>query len=300
MKVLEDNKQYTIGFVILHYNAIKETRDCIHSIFNKIDTPNYKIVVVDNNSPNGTGKQLYNQFSNTSNVEVILSEENLGFARGNNLGFMHLKDEKRWDFICMLNNDTCIIQENFLEIIKKEYEISQFGLLGPLILLNNNTYNPIDYHGPKYKNIKKSLIGIRIARVLNYLGLRSIFLKISSIMGLRIREDFKEEPGLFKRHENIKLHGCCWVFSPAAITQINGLNPITFMFREEEFLYLEMRRKGLKTVYNPELKIRHFEDAATDTMCKTSRQKNEFLYKHSLYSTKALLQYMKDEQLIKM
>lgn len=298
MKVLEDNKEYTIGFVILHYNAIKETRDCIDSIINKIDTPHYKVVVVDNASPNGTGKELYNEFLSYNKVEVILSKDNLGFARGNNLGFMRLKNENHWDFICMLNNDTCIIQENFLEVIIKEYQMSKFGLLGPLIFLNNNTYNPIDYHGPKYRNIKRSLIGLRIARVLNCIGLRNVFIKLSSMIGIRVREDFKEEPGLFVRHENIKLHGCCWIFSPKAITEINGLNPITFMFREEEFLYLEMRKKGLKTVYNPDLKIRHFEDAATDTMCKTNKQKNDFLYKHSLYSTKALIKYMKDEQLI--
>ena len=42
-----ENNEYSIGFVILHYNTMKETADCAESI-------KKKIVIVDNASPNGT------------------------------------------------------------------------------------------------------------------------------------------------------------------------------------------------------------------------------------------------------
>ena len=50
--------KYKIGFVVLHYNAIKETIDCVESIKKRIDTNKYYIVVVDNASPNHTGEDI--------------------------------------------------------------------------------------------------------------------------------------------------------------------------------------------------------------------------------------------------
>ena len=52
--IIMENNEYSIGFVILHYNTMKETADCAESVKKKIDTPNYHIVIVDNASPNGT------------------------------------------------------------------------------------------------------------------------------------------------------------------------------------------------------------------------------------------------------
>ena len=48
-----------IGFVILHYNAIRETIDCVNSIMKNIDTDNYFIIIVD---------ILYIFFSSLSNL----------------------------------------------------------------------------------------------------------------------------------------------------------------------------------------------------------------------------------------
>ncbi len=44
--------EYKIGFVILHYNAYKETIQCAKSIMDKLDTDCYEIIIVDNDSPN--------------------------------------------------------------------------------------------------------------------------------------------------------------------------------------------------------------------------------------------------------
>ena len=47
-----------IVYVILHYYTIEDTRKCVESIIEKEKDNNYEIVVVDNNSPNGTGEEL--------------------------------------------------------------------------------------------------------------------------------------------------------------------------------------------------------------------------------------------------
>ena len=69
-----------IAFVILHYMAVNDTIECIKSIEDNIDTKSYRIIVVDNASPNGSGLVLFEKYKDYSCVKVILNEKNLGFA----------------------------------------------------------------------------------------------------------------------------------------------------------------------------------------------------------------------------
>lgn len=81
------------AFVILHYMAKQETIDCVASILKKTKAEPMKvsIVIVDNASANGTGRELQQLYQGAENIYVILNPENLGFARGNNVGFEFAK-----------------------------------------------------------------------------------------------------------------------------------------------------------------------------------------------------------------
>ena len=123
-----------IVFVILHYLAIDETYKSVDSIEKKIDTDMYKIVIVDNASPDKSGALLKEHYKNDDHVEVLLNQENLGFARGNNVGFRYA--EKTWNpsYIVLMNNDVYLLDDDFLEKVEKEYKRSQFAVLGPMVL----------------------------------------------------------------------------------------------------------------------------------------------------------------------
>ena len=73
-----------IAFVILHYRAADMTRKCVERI--KALEGDKKIVIVDNASPNGTGQKLLDEYTEDSEIKVILNPENSGFAKGNNMG----------------------------------------------------------------------------------------------------------------------------------------------------------------------------------------------------------------------
>ena len=51
-----------IGFVILHYQNINDTLDCVHSILELNSNRSARVIVVDNASPNGTGAKLADFF----------------------------------------------------------------------------------------------------------------------------------------------------------------------------------------------------------------------------------------------
>ena len=52
-----------ICFVILHYNGIEDTEKCIQSIRQLAGQEDIRIVIVDNASPNGTGKLLAHRYA---------------------------------------------------------------------------------------------------------------------------------------------------------------------------------------------------------------------------------------------
>ena len=78
-----------IVFVVLHYKVFEETRKCILSLL-KLQGDK-RIVIVDNHSPNNSGRKLVEEYKNMPEVKVIITQYNLGFACGNNIGYQFAK-----------------------------------------------------------------------------------------------------------------------------------------------------------------------------------------------------------------
>ena len=156
------------SFVILHYNALSDTIECIDSI-KKCVGADCAIVVVDNKSPNGTGAELEERYKGDAQVTVILNEKNEGFARGHNVGFRYAKENQNPDFIVMLNNDTLILQNDFAALVEKEYAQTQFAVLGPVIQTPHKPYssNPGPSKLPSEKWFRKYVLKNKVKLVLN-------------------------------------------------------------------------------------------------------------------------------------
>ncbi len=293
-------KSYKLAFVILHYCAIKDTIECVDSIKSRIDTDNYEIVIVDNYSPDNSGSQLEAKYLQDTKITVLLNDSNRGFAQGNNRGFLFAKNDLRSDFIVMLNNDTLLIQDDFFNVIIKEYEISSFSVLGPYIITPKEPYD--DNPGRNYiltqNQLDKYIWKIKIHQFFNYLRVESVLnlLLHRTKKALNRGESDSIQSKISKRCENVQLHGCCWVFSPVYIHLFDGLDSRTFLYKEEEILFTQMMKRGLKTVYNPDLKIYHKEDASTTAIESKPYMKRRFVYKHLLLSTKVLKEVINEQQ----
>ncbi|MFE5324757.1 glycosyltransferase family 2 protein, partial [Paenibacillus sp. NPDC056579] len=139
---------YRFCFVILHYNAVKDTVECIESIINNIQYNNTYILVVDNNSPDGSGKYLMEKYKNIKNVLILLNDKNSGFARGNNIGYKYASGELKADFVAVINNDTVIRDKYFIEKIIGLYDQENFQVMGPDIITKDGYHqNPFKMKG---------------------------------------------------------------------------------------------------------------------------------------------------------
>lgn len=277
-----------ISFVILHYITLNDTVECVESIINNVEYDDYSIIIVDNGSPNNTGKELLDKYQNIDNIKVIISKENLGFAKGNNIGFKYAKYEKEADFIVMINNDTIIKQKTFCSQLIEQYRITNYDICGPDIisLIDNNHQNPVPKIFNSDKQVQRMIIKFKMLLLLNYIRCDKIVEEIFQKRNNNIINEVKEL-------DDFQLHGSCLIFSPKYLENYDGLCDKTFMYIEECILKYIAERDSLKLLYCDKLTIYHKEDSSTNASMSKEYKKRRFFYKHSIDSCKVLLTLMR-------
>ncbi|NFF82043.1 glycosyltransferase [Clostridium botulinum] len=111
------------SIVILTYNNLDYTKICIDSIKKYNINQNYELIIVDNNSTDGTKEWLKEQ----KGIKYILNEENRGFPAGCNQG---IKIAKKNNDIFLLNNDTVIISNSTFNLRMGLYSNENVGATG--------------------------------------------------------------------------------------------------------------------------------------------------------------------------
>lgn len=111
------------AIIILTYNNVAFSKDCIESIRKYTDKNTYEIIVVDNNSTDETREWLLDQ----TDIKLQLNDKNEGFPRGCNIGIRMAAPD---DDILLLNNDT-IVTPRWLENLQKcLYSSEDIGAAG--------------------------------------------------------------------------------------------------------------------------------------------------------------------------
>ena len=110
-----------ITIVITTFYSEKKLLKCLKSISNKC-----KVIIIENSGNTELKKYLE---VNYKNLNCIVSKENLGYARSNNLGIKMVKTK----YALILNPDT-VLEEHALEnFINASIEIKDFAILAPWI-----------------------------------------------------------------------------------------------------------------------------------------------------------------------
>ncbi|MEY2923457.1 MAG: hypothetical protein RL108_2083, partial [Bacteroidota bacterium] len=125
--------QPSVAIILVNWNSYEFTNDCIASL-KKVSYLNFRIVVVDNGSIDGSGKQLQQE---QPDIIVLFSDDNKGFTGGNNIGLEYaIKND--FDYALMLNNDT-FVEPDFLDHLVQYLEQNpNTGVVQPRIYFNHD------------------------------------------------------------------------------------------------------------------------------------------------------------------
>jgi GT2 family glycosyltransferase len=174
---------------------------------------------------------------------LVRTGDNLGYARGNNIGVRYAFNMNP-EYICILNNDT-LLEPDFIENIVNAFaELPpSAAVLGPRIL----DYKDLsDWQRPE----------IVRHNVLTWIISRFFFRKKRNI-----KHDFFLYKYFWYTGESLQdvymLAGSCLVFKAEVLKKIDGFDEKTFLYWEEGIIAEKILNEGLKEYYSPAIKIYH-------------------------------------------
>jgi len=230
------NQTPTVEIIIPTGPKIKLLKKCIDSILKKTIYPNYKITVIDNSFSIRTFDTLEEyKKKNPSKFDFIIDKTKpFNFSKLNN----NAAKKSKADYLLFLNDDTEIINKDWIERLLEEATKKEVGAVGALLLYPNKL---IQHAGV--------IVGICGAadhafRGFNpihpgYFGFHKITRNVSSVTfacTMVQRKKFIEVGGIDE--ENFKV----------------GLNDVDFC--------LKLMKKGYENVYTPHAKLYHYESAS--------------------------------------
>lgn len=235
--VMEKDK---VGVIILNYRAFKETIECVES-FKKQSYPHVEIVVVENGSQNESAKFLQNAFKGERNIHIIISNVNLGFAKGNNLGIQYARKELGCKDVVVINSDT-VVQPTIIEELVSAKE-KNVALLSPTVInLNGQLQQPSENAENMPREIARVCKNIFVTSIINSKFFTFLKRKNNRSSVICTNSNKLEVKAFY-------LQGCSYMLTEEFFKHYTGLYPETFLYWEELNLLWYVYKAGLKTKY---------------------------------------------------
>ena len=211
-----------VSIVILNYNGDDFLENCIESIKSKT-TGNYEIIVVDNASPDNSGRKTALKYSD---CKFILNEENVGVPEGLNIGIKNSTGK----FLILMNNDVIVTKgwlENFFSAFKK---------------------HGVALYQPKFVKMSDPNILDGTGDMINLFG-----------FGFA-RDKGVKDKNQFKKIEKIGYaSGTCLFTSSKVLDKIGLLDPFLFLYHDDLDLGWRAAQLGINSYFVPNVKILHAE-----------------------------------------
>jgi GT2 family glycosyltransferase len=149
-----------VSIIILNWNGYEDTIQCLESIL-KLEYDNYRIVVCDNDSADGSldrieswwkDKQtdLANPGNSNEYMTLIQTGKNLGFAGGNNIGIRHALLDRECKYVWILNNDTIVEPNSLSALVSKCNLDSDIGICGSKLIYYHDRSKVQAWGGGRY------------------------------------------------------------------------------------------------------------------------------------------------------
>ncbi len=210
--------------IVLNYNDCETTNKFVLSIldFESID----KIIVVDNHSTDDSFEKL-TELSNAK-VDIIQTMENGGYACGNNFGAFYAIEKYNPNYIIIANPDIIIENETILRMVSFADVNSDAGSITCRINCTSGIELPIAWKLPKFLDcilenliLLKKLLGNRMAYDVEYLKKNIVCVDV--------------------------LPGSFFMIPAKVFAEVDGFDPDTFLYYEENILAFKLKQKKYKS-----------------------------------------------------
>ena len=210
-----------VAILMLNYNGLALTQDCLRSLA-RVDYPAFRAMVLDNGSAVDETGPLRAEFGDA--IDVVRSEDALGFCGGNNL-LMRRAMAEGYDYLLLLNNDTTV-EPDFLGVLVRLME-SDRG------------------------------IGASMPKILRYFDRTQIDSMGGDINLWTARHVHFRTPYTEVRTDLTFIHGCGFFLPRSTVERVGYLDEDYYIYWEEGDYGFRTRRAGLKLACDPRAVIYH-------------------------------------------
>ena len=252
-----------LSIIIVNFNTLSYLKDCLSNLHSLALPFDFETIVVDNGSVDGSQEWLKTQ----SRCKYILSSENLGFAKGNNLAIKEAKGE----YILLLNTDAFPQKGSIERLIDFLDTHKQVGVAGPRLNFPDGRwqrgYNIIP-------SVKKAwMVLFTDVQNICYLLIWSTIDKLNHKLSHKLNHKLEHKLdhklslarylGLTRPKQVGYVDGCCMMIKREVIGNIGLLDESFFFFVEDaEFCY-RAKQKGYGVYYLPDAHVIHIRGGSS-------------------------------------
>ena len=237
------------------------TLECLSSVKEQTSDINFEVLVVDNNSQDGSPEAIVLKHPW---VKLYDLKENLGFAAANNFA----AQKAIGNYLLLLNPDTIIKERAIEKLFCFAKENPESGIWGGRTIFPDGSLNNTCCY--------------------NNMTIWSLFCRFSGFDKLFNNSIFNPETFGKWEYNTIKhvdiITGCFLLIKRVTWNQLNGFNPLYFMYGEEVDLCIRASKIGCNPLYTPDAEIIHYggasENGETSRMPKVFRAKSTLIREH--------------------
>jgi GT2 family glycosyltransferase len=252
-----------LSIIIVNYNVKHFLEQCLQSVLLAGKNITFEILVVDNNSTDGSIDYLPSLFPQ---VNFIWLDKNVGFAKANNIAVLQAKG----DYILFLNPDTIIAEESLettLSFIKANENIGSVGV------------KMIDGSGQFLKESKRAFPSPTTS-LFKIMGLAKAFPHSKIFAKYHLGHLSNNE-----NHEVDVLAGAFMLIPKKVINEVGSFDEDFFMYGEDVDLSYRIQKAGYKNYYFAQTTIIHFKGESTkkgslNYVRLFYKAMNQFVHKH--------------------
>lgn len=220
-------KSPKVSIIILNWNGLEDTVECLESL-KKITYPDYKVILVDNDSKGNDTQVLEEKFGGY--VHLIQNDRNYGYTGGNNIGIRYVLNNSSPEYFLILNNDTVVAPDFLDRMIEMAESDASIGIVGPKVYY---------YKFPNRIQSAGAKVNMRTGQ--------------ASLIGVK-----EMDAGQYDTQQEVDyVFGCCLLIKKEVIQKVGLFDESYFCYWDETDYCFRAREAGYKVVYIPEAKMWH-------------------------------------------